>query len=47
MVLYNVILRRMEIRDCRAGADRIDRVMIYAYPLSYLAAIAILYFFFF
>lgn len=47
MVLYNVILRRLEIKGQREKADRIDKVMIYAYPLSYLAAIAILYFFFF
>ena len=46
MVLYNVILRRMEIRGHREKADRIDRVMIYAYPLSFLVAISILYFVF-
>lgn len=46
MVLYNVILRRMEIRGHREKADHIDRVMIYAYPLSFLVAIAILYFVF-
>ena len=46
MVLYNVILRRMEIRGHREKADHIDRVMIYAYPLSFLVAISILYFVF-
>ena len=46
MVLYNVILRRMEIRGHCEKADHIDRVMIYAYPLSFLVAISILYFVF-
>ncbi len=47
VVLYNVVLRRMEIKGHRPRAERIDRVMIFAYPLSIAISLVILYVIFF
>ena len=42
VVLYNVLLRRMEVRGNGERADQIDRVMDWAYPLFYVVALGIL-----
>ena len=47
VVLYNVLLRRMETRGNGERADRIDRVMDWAYPLFYVVALGILMWMFF
>lgn len=38
VVVYNVVMRRMEINGQRARADRLDRYMIWIYPTSYLVS---------
>lgn len=47
VVLYNVVLRRMEIKGHRPRAERIDRIVIFAYPLSIAISLVILYVVFF
>jgi hypothetical protein len=46
VVIFNVILKRLEIAGKIELAQRIDRYTIWIYPLVYVAAIAIVTFFF-
>jgi hypothetical protein len=41
VVAYNVWLKRMELREEGDRADRIDRVMDWAYPFSYLVLLGV------
>jgi hypothetical protein len=41
VVAYNVYLKWLEVKNRRARAERIDRYMIWLYPLGYLAAIGV------
>jgi hypothetical protein len=47
MVLYNVQLRRLEMSGRAAGAERIDNVLDYAFPLLYIIPLGIAYVIFF
>jgi hypothetical protein len=42
VVVYNVYLKWLENKDQRERADRIDRVMDWVYPLTYLIGFAII-----
>jgi hypothetical protein len=47
VVVYNVFLKWLELTDREARAHRIDRFMIWLYPLGYLMAfgsVALLFF---
>lgn len=46
VVVLNVYFKRLEIDDQSRRADRIDKYMIWVYPLAYVAAIAIATFLF-
>jgi hypothetical protein len=43
MVVYNVILKRLEVSDREETAHKIDRYMIWIYPVVYLLAFLILW----
>jgi len=47
VVVYNVLLRRMEMNGEGEKANRIDSVLDWAYPLSYLASLAVVTWWFF
>lgn len=47
ILVYNVVLKRMELIGKGERAQRIDAVMIWAYPLAYAGAIAAVVWFFF
>ena len=47
VVVYNVYLKWLETRDQLERAERIDRVFDWIYPITYLVAFTIIYFWFF
>jgi hypothetical protein len=47
ILVYNVVLKRLELIDKTELVQRIDAVMIWAYPLAYAGAIAAVVWFFF
>ena len=47
VVVYNVWLRRMEIRGQEAQADRVDRVLDWVYPLAYIVSFGLVTLWFF
>ena len=47
ILVYNVVLKRLEIIGRSERAHRIDAVMIWAYPIFYFAAIIMVIWYFF
>jgi hypothetical protein len=46
VIVFNVYLKRMEAEGKESFVQRIDKYMIWIYPLAYLAAFVIVTFFF-
>jgi hypothetical protein len=47
VLIYNVYLRRLEMRGNEARAESIDQVMDWVYPIIYLTAFGVIYYIFF
>jgi hypothetical protein len=47
VVVYNVWLRRMEMRGQEAQADRVDRILDWVYPLAYIVCFGLVVLWFF